>query len=98
MQDQKEFKLLFRNKKSGRIECNMFSKTDMPIYVQIITEGKEKFYCTDLVDNTLIQIHNTKLKYAPIVNNLFQIIAYYNNDFERVEPNTPLNYIAMYDL
>ena len=53
MQDQNEIKLLFRNSKNGRLECNMYNKTDAPEYVQAITKGEHKGCYVNLLDNRL---------------------------------------------
>jgi hypothetical protein len=98
MQDQNEIKLLFRNSKNGRLECNMYNKTDAPEYVQAITKGEHRGCYVNLLDNRVMMVSIHIVKYAPVVNDSLQVVAYYNDNCERVEPNTPLYYSDMYDL
>jgi hypothetical protein len=98
MQDQNQFKLLFRNSKNGRLNCSMQSKTDTPEYVQAITKGEHKGCYVNLLSNRVMIVSIHVVKYAPVVNDLLQVVAYYNDNCERVEPKTPLYYSDMYDL
>ena len=76
----------------------MYNKTDTPEYVQAITKGEHKGYYVNLLSNIVMIVSIHVVKYAPVVNDLLQVVAYYDDNCKRVEPNTPLYYSDMYNL